>query len=177
MVYGRGMKASFASALVPVVALCGIALLSAASTGCPSPRDGRPVARCFDDCRARASARCEEQDCDRGCKFILDRVVEREDAPVIACVAAASACGDEVWANCASRVGIHLDGGPPLPPSLSDEPGSAGGEADSLDDEPAKKPEKPATEPPVDKTDKPKTPPAKPAKPVKASKPKATVAP
>lgn len=81
---------------------------------CPPAVDGRPEGRCFADCEARAK-RCADHECARGCRFVIDRIVEREDQRVVACVAAASTCGDDTWAHCAVRVGVHADGGPPNP--------------------------------------------------------------
>jgi hypothetical protein len=52
--------------------------------------------------------------------MILDRIVEREGEAVIACVAKGPrVCTDVVWADCASRVGVHADGGPPAPTPLN----------------------------------------------------------
>jgi hypothetical protein len=118
------MQTSAAAALASVIALGAIAALSA---GCPPPRDGRPVSRCFADCRAHASERCSDDDCERGCRFVLDRVVEREDTAVLTCVAASSACTDETWARCAARIGPHADGGPPVPPAPGAEVSSSSG--------------------------------------------------
>lgn len=77
----------------------------------------RPVGNCIDACNARASKHCSERECTRGCMFILDRLAEKEEKPILACVAAApGACDDALWALCAARVGPHADGGPPAPP-------------------------------------------------------------
>lgn len=155
------MKPCSASAILPLVAVAVLAL-SSLITGCPSAREGRPVARCVDDCNARASSRCDEGACERGCKFILDRIVEREDRPVVTCVAAASSCVDETWAYCAVRVGVHADGGPP-----NAAPRGAETEGEANDE----KPEKP--EPAEKKSDKPEQTdagkPGKLDKPVKSS--------
>jgi hypothetical protein len=54
--------------------------------------------------------------------MILDRIIERESDHVIACVASrARRCTDVVWADCASHIGVHADGGPPGPPPPPDE--------------------------------------------------------
>lgn len=54
--------------------------------------------------------------------MILDRLVEREGENVIGCVASSPRrCTDVVWADCASRVGVHADGGPPGPPPPQEE--------------------------------------------------------
>jgi hypothetical protein len=84
----------------------------------------RPVAACVAACNARASRQCSAPECERGCEFILDRLVEREADPVVSCVARQSRrCADVVWADCAAHVGPHSDGGPPAPspPSQEDE--------------------------------------------------------
>lgn len=102
--------------------LCFLPAIAVALAACPPARpQGSPEARCFDDCNARASSPCNEHDCERGCRFVLDRLVEREDHNVVTCVASAKTCGDDTWANCAVRVGIHVDGGPPVPPPLKDD--------------------------------------------------------
>lgn len=163
------MKPCSASAVLPLVA---VAVLAASSvmTGCPSAREGRPIARCIDDCNARASSRCDEGACERGCKFILDRIVEREDRPVVTCVGAASSCGDETWASCAARVGVHADGGPPnMAPRGADPEGEASDDAPEKP-EPAEKKADKAVKVDAGKPDKPaklapaKTPPLKPSK-------------
>ena len=89
-----------------------------------SPTPG-PEARCADACKAHAS-KCSEDECARGCRFLLDRLVEREGASILACVArvssssSARACDDLAFAECAASVGIHADGGPPAPPPKTD---------------------------------------------------------
>lgn len=96
---------------------------------------GRPETRCVEDCQRRASAHCSEDECIRGCRFVLDRLVEGEGERVVACVAggqprgefpapdagAKGSCGDPVWASCAVHLGAHEDGGPPVPAPLYDE--------------------------------------------------------
>ena len=89
-----------------------------------SPVPG-PEVRCTEACKARVHG-CEDWQCARGCRFVLDRLVEREEAAVLACVArtAKNQCSDQAFADCASRTGPLLDGGPapPKPPSDEDEP-------------------------------------------------------
>jgi hypothetical protein len=102
-----------------------------------TPRN-EPEASCAAYCVKRAKGVCNEDACERGCSFIIDRLVEREATTVVDCVASRSAkldpefearvsfetrrmkmgdrCGDAVWANCAARVGPYRDGGPPAPP-------------------------------------------------------------
>jgi hypothetical protein len=85
-----------------------------------SPVPG-PEARCTDACRATASA-CQDWQCARGCRFVLDKLVEREGANVLACVAKAKpACSDHTFADCAVRTGPNTNGGPPPPKPPSDE--------------------------------------------------------
>ena len=87
---------------------------------CPgNTPQGRPEEKCNDDCKAHAS-KCDDDACVRGCRFILDRLVEHEGHNVVSCVAKASACDDPVWANCAASIGPHADGGPPAPPPPKD---------------------------------------------------------
>jgi hypothetical protein len=75
-----------------------------------------PEATCAAACRARAS-RCTRHQCARGCNLVLDRLVEHEGEHVIACVGrATSSCDDATWADCATRIGVYADGGPPAPP-------------------------------------------------------------
>lgn len=84
----------------------------------------RVLADCEDRCRRDAAAVCTESDCMRGCRFSLDRLVEREGPKVVACVAAQKTaekgCGDRVFAECAAKVGPYANGGPPAPPAFAD---------------------------------------------------------
>jgi hypothetical protein len=58
---------------------------------------------------------------------MLDRLVEREQPRLIACVARSSAsasatrCDESIFADCAARVGPFADGGPPPPKPPSDD--------------------------------------------------------
>ncbi|MEO8878436.1 MAG: hypothetical protein ABI461_22790 [Polyangiaceae bacterium] len=101
-----------------------LVLSAAILVGCPgnSPQ-GKPETVCFDDCMAHASKHCDDAACVRGCRFILDRLVEHEGHNVVACVASAAACDDPVWADCAAKIGPHADGGPPEPsaPKVDDD--------------------------------------------------------
>ncbi|MBV9946336.1 MAG: hypothetical protein JOZ69_05780 [Myxococcales bacterium] len=95
--------------------LFGAALASGAACRPDQPPRG-PERDCFEACRS-GSPRCGERACARGCNLILDRLLEREAASVLACVArSAPRCDDRTWAACAARVAIHADGGPPPPP-------------------------------------------------------------
>lgn len=77
----------------------------------------RPLDACRSSCAEKAGRECSAAECERGCELILDRIIEGESERVIACVAeGARRCTDVVWAQCASRVGPHADGGPPAPP-------------------------------------------------------------
>jgi hypothetical protein len=87
---------------------------------CPmEPRD-RPDIACADACKKTIFA-CTPHECDRGCAFVLDRLVEREQRTVLGCMERAPKCGDAEWADCAVKVGAHADGGPGVPPELPSE--------------------------------------------------------
>jgi hypothetical protein len=88
--------------------------------GCPMEPRERPDVACADACKKRVPA-CNEHQCDRGCAFILDRLVEREQDTVLQCMGVSHGCNDPEWANCAVRVGAHADGGPPPPAPLEPE--------------------------------------------------------
>ncbi len=81
----------------------------------------RSPARSEDACALACEQRiprCGPAACARGCTLALDRLLEHEGETVVACVAASrSACDDWLWAECAAKVGPHLDGGPPPPVS------------------------------------------------------------
>ena len=95
----------------------GAALGVAACRPAASSKPADVVEGCTRACSTRAAKHCSDHDCERGCTFVLDRLVEHEEEPVLRCVAEASgACDDAVWAGCAVRVGTHADGGPPPPP-------------------------------------------------------------
>jgi len=94
-------------------------LVLALASGCPAPASPPgPVAVCAARCEKEAAKACSESECVRGCELVLDRLVEREGATIVACVARSRRrCSDTAWAECASLVGVHADGGPPaLPP-------------------------------------------------------------
>jgi len=79
--------------------------------------NSKPIDACLKSCGKKLTKQCNEQQCERGCEFILDRLVEREGENVIACVASTPRkCTDVVWADCAAKIGPHADGGPPGPP-------------------------------------------------------------
>lgn len=105
-----------------VVALLGFALVASAGCGRAFEPSNRPVDTCIKSCNAKASRQCSESECERGCEFILDRLVEKEGENVLACVIRAPRrCSDVVWADCAARIGVHADGGPPPPPPPRDD--------------------------------------------------------
>ncbi|MBX3233850.1 MAG: hypothetical protein KIT84_31365 [Labilithrix sp.] len=82
----------------------------------------KPIDNCHKTCTEQAKRNCTDDECWRGCEFIIDRLVEREGKNVIACVAGgARRCTDVVWADCAAKIGIHTDGGPPAPPAPTDD--------------------------------------------------------
>jgi len=87
-----------------------------ALAGCPQePRD-RPDVACADVCKKRIVG-CTPHECERGCAFVMDRLVEHQRDTILHCVEmSAPACGDKQWADCAVRVGVHEDGGPDVPP-------------------------------------------------------------
>jgi hypothetical protein len=120
---------------VKITIALAVALLFA--LGCPA--DARkPEAVCADACMKRAKDRCDQAGCERGCAFVLDRIVENEHLPVIDCVGRRTGsatlegapkdewrdgkCGDREWAECAVLVGIRVDGGAPAPPPVDEHP-------------------------------------------------------
>jgi hypothetical protein len=87
-----------------------------AFAGCRDPNPPpRAEGACIHACRAHALS-CKERNCERGCRIVLDRLLEHEGDNVIACVAKSAKCDDFTWASCGARIGIHADGGPPAPP-------------------------------------------------------------
>ena len=105
------------------LAFMALALMAIPLAACRSAESARPVGSCTEACNAKASAHCSEDACQRGCTFVLDRLVEHEGTSVVACVANGSKsvpCDDALWAYCAVKIGIHADGGPPPPPMPED---------------------------------------------------------
>lgn len=80
---------------------------------CAACRAEVPEAKCTDKCNATVADRCSKDECARGCAFILDRIVEREDGTVLSCMGGAKVCDDPAWADCAAKVGVHATGAPP----------------------------------------------------------------
>ena len=106
------------SFFVCVLGVAAVASFGPFAGGCGRAVEpaNRTVDKCVDTCVKRASRECSEGECRRGCEFILDRILEKEGDNVLACVARAPRrCTDVVWADCAARIGIHADGGPPAP--------------------------------------------------------------
>ncbi len=102
--------------------LLSVSLLSSFACGRVLEPANKPIDTCVASCVARASRQCSEAECTRGCEFVSDRIIERESANVVACVARAPRkCADVTWADCAARVGVHADGGPPAPPLPQEE--------------------------------------------------------
>ena len=97
--------------------VCLALALALFSIGCPSATapEGKHESACYEDCRARAKA-CDDDACARGCRFVIDRLIEREGKNVVACMASSKTCDDPAWADCAAKIGVHADGGPPAPP-------------------------------------------------------------
>lgn len=77
----------------------------------------KPEATCVKACGDRASQKCTDTDCRRGCRLALDRMIEKEGDRVITCVAGAKnrRCDEFTWADCTAAIGVHVDGGPPAP--------------------------------------------------------------
>jgi hypothetical protein len=82
----------------------------------PEPRE-RPDIACADACKAHKN-KCDEHECERGCAFVIDRLVEHQQTEILACVEQANACDDPVWAECGAKIGAHADGGPDTPPHV-----------------------------------------------------------
>jgi hypothetical protein len=99
-----------------IVALAGAVV----ALGCPESND-RPDVACADECKVQLTASCSPHECERGCAFVLDRLVEHEQGTVLACMKGKKVCDDATWAECAARVGPHVDGGPGVPPSSTAE--------------------------------------------------------
>lgn len=102
-----------------VIALGSIASLVVLA-GCPMEPRERPDVACADVCKKRIVG-CSEHECDRGCAFVLDRLVEHEQETVLSCIERSKKCTDGEWAECAAHVGAHIDGGPGVPEPLPTE--------------------------------------------------------
>lgn len=107
-----------------IASLAALVLVGLASAGCgvESPPRGLEET-CAKSCEVRAS-QCSKHECRRGCNLVMDRLAENEGDHVLACIAQGaqnkSACDDRAWSRCATRVGVHADGGPPPPPPPPD---------------------------------------------------------
>jgi hypothetical protein len=101
------------------------AVIGLAGCQAESPPSGLE-ATCAKACEGKAS-QCSAHQCMRGCNLVIDRLAEHEADHVLGCVAdAKNACDDRAWARCATRIGVHADGGPPAPqppPSLLEQEG------------------------------------------------------
>ncbi|MBX3218143.1 MAG: hypothetical protein KF850_39420 [Labilithrix sp.] len=105
-----------------VLVAAGVAALGAPVSCRVFEPSNTPIDACRRSCESKAKRQCNAAECERGCEFILDRLVEREGENVIACVASSPRrCTDVVWAECAAKVGVHADGGPPGPPPPPDD--------------------------------------------------------
>ena len=104
------------SLIAHAVRVAGAALALFAIVACQSNLAPTPgfEERCTDACHTQAY-QCGIDQCVRGCRFVLDRLVEHEGPRIAACVAKAKTCDDTVFAECAARSGPYLDGGPPPP--------------------------------------------------------------
>ncbi len=102
---------------VAPVTLLALALLFALAACRAADPPTRPEGLCVQACGERAKAKCTDTECRRGCRLSLDRLLEKEGDRVLACVAETKngRCDDFAWASCATRVGVHADGGPPGP--------------------------------------------------------------
>jgi hypothetical protein len=98
------------------------ALFAASLTACNAhDAPTHPEEACAVSCTAKVT-KCTADECARGCNLTLDRIVEREEDHVLACVAGAhTPCNDSTWSACATDIGPHADGGPPAPPPAPDD--------------------------------------------------------
>lgn len=87
-------------AVVSLGALAAIYVLSCRPATGPGLREASCVSACRDDVSS-----CTEATCERGCNFVLDRLVEGYQREILLCVASRSdhACTDRAWAECAVR--------------------------------------------------------------------------
>ncbi len=102
--------------LGPLLVLSALATSLACRAVSPT---GRPEEACQISCHER-DKNCKEAECERGCLFVLDRLVNLEGNRIIDCVAKRKLCDDRSWAECAARTGPFTDGGPPGPPPPDD---------------------------------------------------------
>lgn len=102
---------------VPLVLLSVMAMGLACRAVSPT---ARPEEACQITCHER-DKNCSASDCERGCLFVLDRLVNLEGNRIIDCVGKRKLCDDRSWAECAARTGPFVDGGPPAPPPPDDD--------------------------------------------------------
>jgi hypothetical protein len=95
-------------------------VLASALAGCPGEARERPDVACSDVCKKRILG-CSPHECERGCAFVIDRLVEHQQEPVLHCMEMTPGCGDKQWADCAVHIGVHADGGPDVPAPLPSE--------------------------------------------------------
>jgi hypothetical protein len=91
-----------------------------ALAGCPGEPTERPDVACSDVCKKRILG-CSPHECERGCAFVIDRLVEHQQEPVLHCMEMSQGCADKQWADCAVHIGVHADGGPDVPSPLPSE--------------------------------------------------------
>jgi len=120
--FSRASFASLAAFAAFALSACDLATTQPNLFVPASPPPG-PEARCADACVAKTHA-CSAAQCARGCRIVLDKLVEREGPRILACVARAqpgkpATCDEMTFAECAARTGPYADGGPapPRPPS------------------------------------------------------------
>lgn len=96
-----------------------LAFVALALSACPEPKT--PESVCSAKCEKDLAPKCDDKACERGCLFVLDRLVENEGDNVLACMKSAKECDDKAWADCAARIGVHADSGPGAPPPPPEE--------------------------------------------------------
>ena len=105
-----------------VLSLVSLSALAATASSCRAVEPtNRPEDACRITCREKAGKTCDPSECERGCLFVLDRIVNLEGNRIIECVSKRKKCDDRSWAECAVRVGPYVDGGPPSPPPPQDD--------------------------------------------------------
>jgi hypothetical protein len=105
------------SSAMRLVFLVALGLLGCRALDPPN----KPEAVCVDACKERAGQACSVGECRAGCSMMLDRMLEHEGEHVISCVSKSTQkrkCDAYLWAECAAKIGVHADGGPPVPPPL-----------------------------------------------------------
>ena len=75
--------------LVCVLGALALVSITGGTGGCGRAVEpaNRTLDSCVATCAKRANRQCSEDECRRGCEFILDRLLEKEGDNVVACVA------------------------------------------------------------------------------------------